>query len=72
MSGLCRRPVRANLVASPPAREIPAGFVKCLMHGATLPVEQMQPGLPKEWQCCRTCWIKSQDTSDKHRNPGAW
>jgi len=65
-----RRPVRSNSKAEGPRREIPAGMFKCQLHGATLPVSEMQPGVPKEWQCCRPCWKKSQDTSDRHKNPG--
>lgn len=65
-----RRPARSDSKATAPAREIPAGLAKCLMHGATLPADQMQPGLPAEWQCCKPCWAKSRDMGHKLRNPG--
>jgi hypothetical protein len=65
-----RRPVRSDSKATAPARAIPEGWFKCQLHGATLPVEQMQPGLPPEWQCCKPCWAKSRDVSNKCKNPG--
>ena len=64
-----RRPVRANSKAAGVKPPTPPGMFRCLMHGATLPVSEMQPGNPPEWQCCKACWLASQDTSDRHKTP---